>query len=143
MVTEEEIKQSLFDIEDNKALGPDGFTSNFFKKAQIVVKDDFCKAVKEFFDSGKLIGQLNATLITLVPEIKTPLKVSDFRPIACCNVIYKCINKILTNRIMKVLSKLVDQNQSAFIPGRAITDNILLTQELWKGYKCVNGPKRC
>ena len=108
-----------------------------------MVKDDFCNAIKEFFVSGKLLGQLNATLITLVPKIQTPLRVTDFRPIACCNVVYKCISKILTTRIMKVLNKLVDQNQSAFIPGRAITDNILLTQELLKGYNCVNGPKRC
>ncbi|GKD44979.1 RNA-directed DNA polymerase, eukaryota, reverse transcriptase zinc-binding domain protein, partial [Tanacetum coccineum] len=50
---------------------------------------------------------------------------------------------ILTNRIKSALTHLVDDNQSAFVPGRAITDNILLTQELLKGYNCVNGPKRC
>ncbi|GJU10210.1 RNA-directed DNA polymerase, eukaryota, reverse transcriptase zinc-binding domain protein [Tanacetum coccineum] len=50
---------------------------------------------------------------------------------------------ILTNRIKPVLNKLVDQNQSAFLPGRAITDNILLTQELLRGYNSKNGPKRC
>lgn len=44
---------------------------------------------------------------------------------------------------MRVLNSLVDQNQSAFIPGRSITNNILLTQELLKGYNCVNGRKRC
>ncbi|PWA66526.1 RNA-directed DNA polymerase, eukaryota, Reverse transcriptase zinc-binding domain protein [Artemisia annua] len=143
MVSEEEVKNALFDIDDNKAPGPDGYTSKFFKKAWSVIKEDFYKAVNEFFVSGKLLGQLNATLITLVPKIQTPQRVTDFRPIACCNVIYKCISKILTNRIMKVLCNLVDQNQSAFIPGRAITDNILLTQELLKGYKCANGQKRC
>ncbi|GKB76435.1 RNA-directed DNA polymerase, eukaryota, reverse transcriptase zinc-binding domain protein [Tanacetum coccineum] len=73
----------------------------------------------------------------------TPQKVSDFRPIACCNVIYKCISKILTNRIKLALNHIVDDNQSAFVPGRAITDNILLTQELLKGYNCAIGPKRC
>ena len=141
-ITEEEIKKALFDIDDDKAPGPDGFTSKFFKKAWMVLKDDFCDAVKDFFVSGKLLGEINATLIALVPKSNTPQKVSDFRPIACCNVIYKCISKILTNRIKNALSQVVDTNQSAFIPGRAITDNILLTQELLKGYNCANGPKR-
>ncbi|GJV24580.1 putative reverse transcriptase domain-containing protein [Tanacetum coccineum] len=49
----------------------------------------------------------------------------------------------LRERIKAALSHIVDENQNAFVPGRAITDNILLTQELLKGYNCANGPKRC
>ncbi|GKC25347.1 RNA-directed DNA polymerase, eukaryota, reverse transcriptase zinc-binding domain protein [Tanacetum coccineum] len=142
-VNDDEIKRALFGIDDSKARGPDGFTSKFFKKAWNTIKMDFCNAIKEFFRTGKLLGEVNATLITLVPKMQTPLKVTDFRPIACCNVVYKCISKILTNRIKPVLNKLVDQNQSAFLPGRAITDNILLTQELLSGYNSKNGLKRC
>ncbi|GJX27994.1 RNA-directed DNA polymerase, eukaryota, reverse transcriptase zinc-binding domain protein, partial [Tanacetum coccineum] len=142
-VTNDEIKKALFDIDDNKAPGPDSFTSKFFKKAWEIIKDDFYKAIKEFFRTGKLLGEVNATIISLVPKMQTPLKVTDFRPIACCNVVYKCISKILTNRIKPVLNKLVDQNQSAFLLGRALIDNILFTQELLRGYNSRNGPKRC
>ncbi|GJU46796.1 RNA-directed DNA polymerase, eukaryota, reverse transcriptase zinc-binding domain protein [Tanacetum coccineum] len=92
------------------------------------------QVVKEFFLTGKLLGEVNATLILLVPKVPTPDKVSDLRPIACCNVLYKCISKILTSRIKGVLGKLVGENQSAFIEGRQITDNILLSQERFKGY---------
>ncbi|GKE32362.1 hypothetical protein Tco_1451684, partial [Tanacetum coccineum] len=62
-------------------------------------------------------------------------------PIACCNVIYKVISKILTNRIKEGFHKLVNLNQSAFIPRRLIWDNLLITQELLKGYTMKNGPK--
>ncbi|GKD37780.1 RNA-directed DNA polymerase, eukaryota, reverse transcriptase zinc-binding domain protein [Tanacetum coccineum] len=72
----------------------------------------------------------------------TPDKVSDFRPIACCNVLYKCISKILTNRIKWVLGKIVNENQSAFIEGRQITDNILLAQELFRGYNRKQSTKK-
>ncbi|GJW04980.1 RNA-directed DNA polymerase, eukaryota, reverse transcriptase zinc-binding domain protein [Tanacetum coccineum] len=123
--------------------GPDGYTSKFFKRSWDIVRSDFCTVIKEFFSSGKLLGEVNETLISLIPKSLTPQKVSDFRPIACCDVIYKCISKILTNRIKLALNQIVDDNQSAFIPGRAITYNILLTQELLKGYNYINGPKRC
>ncbi|GJZ59819.1 RNA-directed DNA polymerase, eukaryota, reverse transcriptase zinc-binding domain protein [Tanacetum coccineum] len=142
-VTNEEVKAAMFSIDDNKAPGPDGFTAKFYKKAWHVVGNDVCEAVKEFFAKEKLLGELNATLITLVPKVSTPTKVTDFRPIACCNVDYKCISKIITNRIKSMLDSIVHKNQSAFIPDRQITDNILLTQELLKGYDCVKGPKRC
>ncbi|GJX77241.1 RNA-directed DNA polymerase, eukaryota, reverse transcriptase zinc-binding domain protein [Tanacetum coccineum] len=75
-------------------------------------------AHREFFISGKMLGEINATLKSLIPKGQTPSKVIDFRPIACCNVLYKCISKIITNRIKLVLGSLVSNNQSAFIPGR-------------------------
>ncbi|GKC84706.1 RNA-directed DNA polymerase, eukaryota, reverse transcriptase zinc-binding domain protein, partial [Tanacetum coccineum] len=142
-VSNEEIKDAMFDTNDNKALGPDGFTAKFFKKSWEVIGEDVCKVAKEFFIKGKILGEFNSTLITLVPKVSTPNKVSDFRPIACCNVVYKCISKIITNRIKNALDNIYNKNQSTFVPKRQIIDNILLTQELLKGYDCVMGPKRC
>ncbi|GJU04828.1 RNA-directed DNA polymerase, eukaryota, reverse transcriptase zinc-binding domain protein [Tanacetum coccineum] len=93
-ITDNEIKKAMFSIADNKAPGPDGFSAKFFKAAWHIVGSDVCSAVKEFFSSGKLLGELNATIISLIPKITTPMLVTDFRPIACCNVVYKCINLI-------------------------------------------------
>ncbi|GJY06929.1 RNA-directed DNA polymerase, eukaryota, reverse transcriptase zinc-binding domain protein [Tanacetum coccineum] len=105
-VTKDEIKRALFDTDDNKAPSLDGFTSKFFKKLWDTVNKYFCAAIKDFFITGKLLGEVNATIICLVPKMLTSQK-------------------------------------SAFVHGRAITDNILLTQELLKGYNCANRPKRC
>ncbi|GJW74463.1 RNA-directed DNA polymerase, eukaryota, reverse transcriptase zinc-binding domain protein [Tanacetum coccineum] len=141
-VNDREIKDAMFTIGDNKAPGPDGFSAKFFKNAWHIVCKDVCRAVKEFFSNGQRLGELNATIISLVPKIESPFKVSGFRPIACCNVVYKCISKILTRRIKGCLDKLINLNQSAFIPSRQIQDNILLAQELVKGYGRSGGPKR-
>nr|GEW60201.1 RNA-directed DNA polymerase, eukaryota, reverse transcriptase zinc-binding domain protein [Tanacetum cinerariifolium] len=73
-ISNDEIKKALFDIEDNKAPRPDEFTSRFFKKSWEIIKDDFCAAIKEFFESGKLLRDINATLIALVPKSTTPQK---------------------------------------------------------------------
>ncbi|CAH1443919.1 unnamed protein product [Lactuca virosa] len=142
-VTVEEIKFALFDIDDDKAPRPDGYSAKFFKKAWMIVGEDFCSAVKEFFVSKKILKEINATVIALVPKIPTPGKVGDYRPISCCNVVYKCISKIIVNRIREHLGFLISDNQSAFIPGRTILDNILLSQELVRGYHIDRGFARC
>ncbi|GJT15340.1 RNA-directed DNA polymerase, eukaryota, reverse transcriptase zinc-binding domain protein [Tanacetum coccineum] len=141
-VSDSEIKRAMFDIEDSKAPGPNGFTAAFFKKAWRVIGNDVCKAVNEFFSSGRMLGEINATLISLIPNVETPNKVTNFRPIACCNVLYKCISKVITNRIKFILGILVSNNQCAFILGRSIQDNILLTPEIMKRYNRKGVPKR-
>ncbi|GJY88850.1 RNA-directed DNA polymerase, eukaryota, reverse transcriptase zinc-binding domain protein [Tanacetum coccineum] len=133
-IIDDEIKDTLRDINDNKAPGSDGFTSKFFKASWQTTGKDLCAAVKEFFSSGKMLGELNTTLNSLVLKCKNPMKVTDYRPIACCNVIYKCISKVITNRIKAFLNDLIDMNQSSFIKGRHISDNIMVAQELMYGY---------
>ncbi|GJT11650.1 RNA-directed DNA polymerase, eukaryota, reverse transcriptase zinc-binding domain protein [Tanacetum coccineum] len=115
---------------------------NYEEATWSTIRKDVCLAVKELFENGRILKEINSTLIALVPKIHTPQKVFDFRPIACCNVIYKCISKVITERIKGCLDKLVSRNQSAFIPNRHIQDNILLAQELFKGYDRKTGPKR-
>ncbi|GJU10631.1 hypothetical protein Tco_1133027 [Tanacetum coccineum] len=90
-----------------------------------------------------LLKELNHTIIALIPKVAIPLKINDYRPISCCNVLFKCISKIISNRIKDNLIGLVSLNQSAFVPGRRISDNILLTQELMHNYHLDRGPPRC
>ncbi|CAI9288727.1 unnamed protein product [Lactuca saligna] len=143
IVSNDEIKAALFDIEDDKAPGPDGYSAKFFKSMWTIIGEDFCLAVKEFFANGKILKEINSTVIALVPKVNSPGKVSDFRPISCCSVIYKCISKIIVGRVRNHLGSIVADNQSAFIPGKSITDNILLSQELVRGYHRDRGYSRC
>ncbi|GKD01185.1 hypothetical protein Tco_1171459 [Tanacetum coccineum] len=62
-ITDAEFKSALFDIDDSKAPGLNCFTSAFFKKVWKIIGDDVCKAVKEFFVSGKMLGELNDTYL--------------------------------------------------------------------------------
>ncbi|XP_074299117.1 uncharacterized protein LOC141630147 [Silene latifolia] len=129
-VSESEVKEALFSIPANKAPGPDGFSSQFFRNAYPVVGQDVVQAVLEFFTNGKLLRHVNATTLTLIPKKARPTSIADFRPLACCNVIYKTISKVLCNRVATVLPHIISENQSAFIKGREIVDNILICQDL-------------
>ncbi|GKE56684.1 putative RNA-directed DNA polymerase, eukaryota, reverse transcriptase zinc-binding domain protein, partial [Tanacetum coccineum] len=133
------LEGAMFDIGEDKASGPDVYTLMFLKKGRDVVGADVCKAIHDLFSNGKLLNEINHTFMTLIPKIATPQKVNDYRPISCCNVIYKCISKIITNRIKEVVS----ENQSAFVLGRRFSDNILLTQELMHNYHLKRGSPRC
>ncbi|KAL0288899.1 UNVERIFIED_CONTAM: Retrovirus-related Pol polyprotein from type-2 retrotransposable element R2DM [Sesamum radiatum] len=141
-VTSDEVK-TAFDIEEDKAPGPDGFSSGFFKAAWPVVGEEVSKAIRDFFKTGRLLKQLNATLLTLIPKVRNPQSVAEFRPISCCNVIYKVITKILVSRIREILDHLISPSQNAFVPGRLISDNVLLAQELFSGYNQCRLPPRC
>ncbi|XP_071739508.1 uncharacterized protein [Rutidosis leptorrhynchoides] len=142
-ITEEEVKATIFDIGEDKSPGTDGYSSAFFKKAWDIVGQDVCKAVMDFFRNGQLLTKINHTVLAMLPKVETPSMVNDYSPISCCNVIYKCISKIITARIKGSLNDIVSDNQSTFVPSRRITDNILITQEIMKNYHLDRGVPRC
>ncbi|KAL0313711.1 UNVERIFIED_CONTAM: hypothetical protein Scaly_2908000 [Sesamum calycinum] len=142
-VTREEIKDAFFDIAEDKAPGPDGYSFGFYKAAWPVIGEEVVKAILEFFTTGRLLKQVNTTILALIPKVRVPSLVSDFRPISCCNVLYKVITKIIVQRLRSVLDKMISPSQNAFVPGRSIGDNILLAQEIFSGYNRQGLPMRC
>ncbi|KAK4392724.1 hypothetical protein Sango_2050200 [Sesamum angolense] len=92
------------------------------------------RAVMDFFRSGRMLRQLNHTIIALVPKSEHSPSVADYRSISCCNVIYKVITKIIADRLSPALEQLIDSSQAAFVGGRNITDNIFLAQEMVRQY---------
>ncbi|XP_042950057.1 uncharacterized protein LOC122282168 [Carya illinoinensis] len=108
--TVKEIKDAVFDINPLSAPGPDGFSA------------------------GTGFRSINDTFIVLIPK-KNPIHVTEYRPISLCNVIYKVVSKVLANRLKQLLPDIISPAQSAFVPGRLISDNITVAYEAMHSMK--------
>lgn len=134
----------MLSFNPDKAPGPDGFNAHFFQVCWGIIKHDVCKAVSNFFRSGKLLKQVNSNFLELIPKVDNPEVFEEFRPISLCNVLVKKISKIFLNRLREVLDELVGPHQSAFIKGGNISENILLAHELVPNFHRDKGtPKFC
>lgn len=82
----EEIKKVVFSIHADKAPGPDGFSASFFHTNWSSIGAKIVLEFREFFNSGILLRAINETHIRLKPKTHGPRKVSEYRPIALCNL---------------------------------------------------------
>lgn len=126
----EEIKEALDSIGDLKAPGPDGMPAVFYKNFWDLMGEKITSEVQEILNGGQIPQEWNETTIVLIPKVKTFELIKDLRPISVCNVLYKIVSKVLANRLKKILPEVISQSQSAFFPGRLISDNILVAYEL-------------
>ncbi|KAK1621216.1 hypothetical protein QYE76_026733 [Lolium multiflorum] len=127
--TDEEIGDALFQIGPLKAPGVDGFPARFYQRNWGTIREQVINAVKLFFATGNMPEGVNDMAIVLIPKNDQPETLKDFRPISLCTVIYKIIAKCMVNRMRPILGDIVSINQSAFVPGRLITDNALVAFE--------------
>lgn len=128
----------LFEMHPDKAPGPDGMSPAFFQKHWSIVGKNIVEVVKSFLETGELLPGLNDTNIVLIPKNKNPTTVTELRPIALCNVLMKIVTKVIANRLKEVLNTVVSDTQSAFIPGRLISDNIMISFEVMHYLKRKN-----
>jgi len=128
----------VWQCEGAKSLGPDGFNFNFLKKCWEVIKVEVVEAikvkvveaVKQFHENGIIPKGCNASFVALVPKVRDPSRLEQYKPISLVGAIYKIIAKLLAERIKKVLPSVVDESQSAFLKDRGILDSLLMTNEV-------------
>ena len=141
--TAAEIKNALFLIHPDKAPGPDGFSASFFHSNWSTIGPALISEVQAVFRTGSLPPVTNVTYVRLIPKITGAKLVSDYHRIALCNVSYKVITKILSLRLKPILQDIISETQSAFVPGRAISDNVLIMHEILHTLKTSEAEIHC
>lgn len=130
-----DIKFTLFQMHDLKALGPDDFPALLYKKMWSTIGNDIVKVVTSFFLRGSMPKEVNSLLIFLIPKVSNPTSMNHFRPISLCNVVYKIISKLLVSKLRPLLDKFISPTQSAFILNRRIAENQIIVQEVVHNFK--------
>jgi hypothetical protein len=117
-------------IGDLKAPGSDGMPSIFYKNCWDLVGNKVTAEVLDVLAGGEIPEGWNDTIIALISNVHNPEQVKDLRSISLCNVLYKVVSKVLANRLKVVLPVIISPSQSAFVPDRLISDNILVAYEI-------------
>ena len=107
----------------------------FFKRFWHIVGDELTDEVLHAVNSRKIPEGWNSTNIVLIPKVASPEVITQYRPISLCNVVYKIISKMIANRLKKILPDVISPTQSAFVPGRLMTDNVLVAYECFHAIK--------
>lgn len=129
-VTMKEVKEAVFQLGAMKAPGPDGMNGQFYQHHWEDLQQDVFNMERNFFETSILDPTLNKTHISLIPKVRNPERLDQFRPISLCNFVYKMISKVMTNRLKPSLPELIAIEQSDFVSGRQIQDNILVVQKV-------------
>ena len=107
----------MFQMEHNKAPGPDDFPAEFYQNFWDVIKTDLMELFN-FFHAGQLdLSRLNFGEIVLLPKTKEAEQIQQFRPICLLNVSFKIFTKVATNRLNAVADHVIQPSQTAFMQG--------------------------
>ncbi|XP_019166879.1 PREDICTED: uncharacterized protein LOC109162647 [Ipomoea nil] len=125
-----EVKHALFAMGKDKSPGPDGMNPEFYQSLWDLIGKEFTDFVLACLSQSSFPPELNDANIVLIPKKAAPELVTDLRPIALCNVVYKVMAKMIDNRMKPLLDGIVSESHSAFLPSRLISDNILIASEV-------------
>ena len=129
--TGEEIAKVVGGLKNGKSPGPDGLSSEFYKKFWPIISSTFTSFVIHTFDSHNIPSNMKLGIITLIHKKNNTDDIKNYRPISLLNTDLKIISKLLNERIKSTLQNIITPTQFAQ-PGKSTTDaSILLRDLLW------------
>ena len=126
---ESEVRLAFKQMYPLKAPGLDGMPPLFFQHFWSISVVVVTKTVLDFLNHGISPPNFNESHIVLIPKVKEPKRIIEYRLINLCNVVYKITSKAIENRITKVLPSIISEAQNAFVHSRLITNNVLIAFE--------------
>lgn len=127
---EEEIRESIDKLHPLKGPSPDSFPEIFYRNYWRIVGPRVTQFIQKCFRLKHIPSGINITFIVLIPKAKSLMNFNHFRPISLCNFVYNVAFKIITDRLKRLMWKIVFNNQGAFLEGRWIAKNTVIAHEV-------------
>ncbi|XP_060100332.1 uncharacterized protein LOC132575538, partial [Heteronotia binoei] len=132
--------QEIVDViriqKSNKTPGPDGLPIEFFRAFEDSLLLPFKKVVENAYNTAEIPDSWKEALITLIHKEGTdPSEIKNYRPISLLNSDYKVYAAILANRLKKVIAGLIHEDQTGFVPGRLMNQNVRLLLNAFEYYR--------
>ncbi|XP_070020722.1 uncharacterized protein [Nicotiana sylvestris] len=119
--TIQELKEIVFDMSFDIALGPNGMSRLFYHHCWDIIAEDLHNMILDFFNGSCLPRSILYSYLILVPKVKSPQEFFEMRPIRLSNFSCKIISTMLNSRLSKIINNLVSHNQTSYMNGRSIT----------------------
>ncbi|KAJ3582295.1 hypothetical protein NHX12_015612 [Muraenolepis orangiensis] len=132
VLSTEELKEALQSLRTGKAPGIDGLPADFFKSFWPVIGEDLLEVLKDSLATGCLPLSCRRAVVTLLPKKGDLQQLKNWRPVSLLCTDYKLLSKVLATRLGRVLAEVIHVDQSYCVPGRLITDNVMLIRIFWK-----------
>nr|XP_009786204.1 PREDICTED: uncharacterized protein LOC104234350 [Nicotiana sylvestris] len=132
-IDQKEIRKAVFDLNSNSSPGPDGFGGSFYQSCWDIIKLELIEFIQQFFGGAELSRFFTISCLILLPKVENPSSFNNMRPISLSNCSNKIISKIMSSRLNSILPKIIFNNQTGFLKGISITENVLLAQEIIHG----------
>jgi hypothetical protein len=128
-LTVRDVIEAIKALPKGKAPGHDGVPMELFREYAEEVAPTLCQAFTAMLKSRATSASINKGLITLIHKTEDRARLSNWRPITLLGSIYKILAKTLARRIQSALTHIIRPNQTGFVEGRNILDNVFLAQE--------------
>ena len=129
-ITEEEIKKVLREMKNNKSPGEDGLSKEFYLEFENHLIEEMSELLNMIILEGKLPESQRNAIVTLLFKKNDHRELKNWRPVSLLNVDYKILSKILTNRLRKIIHKLVPESQKCGTPGRNMSDILIVIDSI-------------
>jgi exonuclease III len=130
-ILQDEILKSIKKLSNCKTPGSDGLPAEWYKLFWSDIKDILTESIQYSFEKGELSVEQKRGIITLIPKkSKNRLHLKNWRPISLLNTDYKIIAKILASRLQEVLPSIIHSDQSGYLKGRYIGQNIRTLEDV-------------
>ncbi|XP_057839519.2 uncharacterized protein LOC131049476 [Cryptomeria japonica] len=141
-LSKEEVEQAITSLSNDKSPGLDGLLVEFYKANLNWISEELLDLYEEAIDRGSLGKEINQELIKMIPKEGNKTLIRNWRPNTLLNVSYKSLAKAATNRLEKILHKIISPTQTGFVKGSSLCSKRIIHSSLWKELRVITINKK-